>query len=126
MNRARKASEPRPQVVTVVDLEKLIGKYGDYMSATPFNVGNAMRKAAIRGKSTFVKLEDWKRSRWKSEMVGLGLKRERGRGGKVVEVTLDCSVPDIGEFVVASVELERGEGFRAEMVDLDLKEVISF
>ena len=79
MNRARKASEPRPQVVTVVDLEKLIGKYGDYMSATPFNVGNAMRMAAIRGKSAFVKLQDWREGRWKSEMVRFG-KRERGEG----------------------------------------------
>lgn len=122
MNRTKKASEPRIQEVMVVDLEKLMGKYGDYMSLTPFNTGNAMRKAAIRRKSTFVKLEEWKESKWKSEMVGLGLKRER-----VVEVTLGCSVPDIKEFVVAkNVELERGEGFRAEMVDLDLNQVISF
>lgn len=113
LNRQRKASEPRPQVVLTIDAMKLIKDFEDHVRLTPFNTGNAKRKAAIRGTCTFVPLTTWKVSKWDTEAKELGTKR-RPRSHKPVEVAIDCSIPNFMKYVVKTQELAPGQLFEPD------------
>ena len=57
----------RPQVVMKLHLHRLLEQYWRDAFVTPFNVGNARRRAAPRGLRSFVRLQEWLTSRWDSE-----------------------------------------------------------
>lgn len=99
LNRQRRACEPRPQIVMVVETKRLLDRYAEMASLSPINSGNARRKPALRGRSTFVPYARWSESGWDSEAAGVGV-RWRPRTHRPVELTVDGAVPDIMELVI--------------------------
>ncbi|MEX5219862.1 MAG: hypothetical protein NW701_18705 [Nitrospira sp.] len=110
LNRQRHACEPRPQIVLTLDTKRLLDRHGDAVSLSPINSGNARRKPALRGLSTFVPYAQWLESGWDSEAAGLGT-RTRSRGHRPVELTVKGAVPDIMSLVVGLCRLGSGESF---------------
>lgn len=110
LNRQRRACEPRPQIVLTLDTKRLLARHGDAASLSPINSGNARRKPAQRGLSTFVPYDRWLESGWDSEAAGLGTKM-RSRDHRPVELTIKDSVPDIMSLVVGLCHLGSGESF---------------
>jgi hypothetical protein len=110
LNRQRRACEPRPQVVLVVDTGRLLDRYAERVSLSPFNTGNARRKPAPRGQSTFVPYASWSELGWEDEAAGLRT-RPRLRSHRPVELTVDGAVPDIMNLVVRVCQLGSGESF---------------
>jgi hypothetical protein len=82
----------RPQRVVTVDLRRLLDRHGDRASLTPFNVGNARRKAAPRGTRTFVPWAAWRDSRWQDEAGG-GAPRPPSH--PPADLAIDGAVPDL-------------------------------
>ncbi|HTK86985.1 MAG TPA: hypothetical protein VL329_04600 [Nitrospiraceae bacterium] len=111
VDRQRNACEPRPQIVLVVDTQQLVARYVKTVSLSPINTGNARRKPAVRGYSTFVPYGVWLQSGWSSEAAGVGT-RGRARSHRPVELTIDGAVPDIMNMVVRMCPLGPGESFR--------------
>jgi hypothetical protein len=108
LNRQRRACEPRPQVVLVVDTGRLLDRHAERVSLSPFNTGNARRKPALRGPNTFVPYTSWRESAWENEAAGLRT-RPRPRSHRPVELTVDGTVPDIMELVIHADRLAPGE-----------------
>ncbi len=111
LNRQRRACEPRPQVVLVVDTQRLLARHAEKVALSPFNTGNTRRKPAARGRSTFVPHAVWSESGWFSEAAGLGT-RARAGSHRPVELTVDGAIPDIMGMVVRVCWLRPGESFR--------------
>jgi len=110
LNRQRRACDPRPQVVLVVEAQRLLARHGEKAALSPFNTGNTRRKPAARGWSTFVPYAVWLESRWSSEAAGLGT-RPRSDRHRPVELTVDGAVPDIMGMVVRICRLGPGKLF---------------
>jgi hypothetical protein len=92
------------QIVLTIDAEALLARHAARASVAPFNTGNARRKPAVRGRATFVPWMTWQDSGWRSESDGLSTS-PRAKSHKPAELTIDHSVPDILEFVVARHEV---------------------
>lgn len=110
LNRQRRACEPRPQVVLIVDTQRLLARHAERVALSPINTGNARRKPAVRGRSTFVAYTAWSESGWSSEATGLGT-RLRARSHRPVELTVARAVPEIMDMVVRVCRLGPGESF---------------
>jgi hypothetical protein len=108
MDRQRRACGRRPQVVMVVDTKRLLDRYAGVASVSPINTGNARRRPAVRGLSSFVPYASWFASGWNSESVGLGT-RPRPRSHRAVELTVNGAVPDIMDFVIRLHRLGPGQ-----------------
>ena len=108
LNRMRKVTATLPQVVLVVDTERLLVRYSQHATLTPINTGNARRQPALRGRNTFVPYTTWLESGWDSETSALGT-RPRPKSHHPVELTITGPVPDILDFVVDIHQLEPGE-----------------
>ena len=111
LNRQRRACEPRPQVVLIVDTERLLSRHAERIALSPINSGNARRKPAVRGKATFVPYEEWLESGWSSEAIGLGTRR-RATSHRPVELTVERAVQDIMECLIDVHQLAPGESFQ--------------
>jgi hypothetical protein len=111
LNRQRGACEPRPQVVLVVETERLLSRHADRVFLSPINSGNARRKPAVRGRSTFVPYKEWLESGWSGEAIGLGTD-PRARSHRPVELTVETAVQDILACLVDVQKLGPGESFR--------------
>jgi hypothetical protein len=98
LNRHRAACRGRPQLVIAVDLRVLVDRHGGRASVTPFNVGNARRRAAARGRRTFVPLDAWLAARWASETKPGDPPRPRSH--KPAELAIEGAVPDLMALVV--------------------------
>ena len=98
LDRHLAACRARAQVVVAVDLRRMLARHGEAAFVTPFNVGNARRRPASRGRRTFVRLEAWLATRWESE-AAQG-RTARARTHPPAEVAIEGSVPDLMEFVV--------------------------
>jgi hypothetical protein len=109
LNRHRNAC-PRPQIVMTLNACALIEAYRDFVSVTPINSGNALRKPAKRGAATFVPYDSWLASGWTSEAKALRIP-ERSQTHRPVELTIEVPVPDIMSYVVAVQELAIGDSF---------------
>jgi hypothetical protein len=111
LNRQRGACEQRAQIVLIVDTAQLMSRHADQVSLCPINSGNARRKPAVRGKSTFVPYAEWVKSGWSSEARGLGT---HGRAGSQspVELTVEGVIRDIMECIIDVEQLGPGEPFR--------------
>jgi len=105
LNRLRKVLASIPQIVLVIDTQRLLARYGDSISLSPINTGNARRQPALRGSSTFVPYKTWLQSGWASEAEALGT-RPRPKSHHPVELTVTGSVPDITSFVINICRLE--------------------
>lgn len=88
------------QVVLTIDAEALLARHAARACVAPFNTGNARRKPAVRGRATFVPWATWREAGWQSESEGLGTTL-RAKSHKPVELTIDHSVPDFLDFVLA-------------------------
>lgn len=111
VDRQRGACEPRPQIVLVVDTQRLLNRYGSKATLSPINTGHARRKPAMRGESTFVPYGVWLESAWSTEASGLNT-RVRARSHRPVELTVHEAVPDIMGMVVHVCRLDPGKSFR--------------
>jgi hypothetical protein len=111
LNRQRRACEPRPQIVLIVETERLLSQHAERIALSPINSGNARRKPAVRGKATFVPYAEWLESGWSSEAVGLGT-RQRADCHRPVELTVQESIQDIMKYVVDVQWLGPHESFR--------------
>ena len=108
LNRMRKASAPSPQIVMIIDTQRLLARYAECASLSPINTGNARRQPALRGPSTFVPYTAWLQNGWASEASALGT-RPRPKSHPPVELTITGSVPDIMDFVIDTRRLEPAE-----------------
>jgi hypothetical protein len=117
LNRQRGACAQRAQIVLIVATAQLMSRHADQVSLCPINSGNARRKPALRGRSTFVPYAEWLKSGWSSEARGLGI---RGRTGshRPVELTVERAIQDIMECLVDVQWLAPGEQFQKERVML--------
>jgi hypothetical protein len=76
----------------------MLTRHGARASVTPFNVGNAKRRAASRGHRTFVPVASWRATRLASESrPGAPI---RPPTHPPAELTVDDAVPDVMDFVV--------------------------
>jgi hypothetical protein len=98
LDRHLAACRTRPQIVVAVDLRRMLARHGGAAFVTPFNVGNARRRPASRGRRSFVPLDAWLETRWESEALeGCPV---RARSHPPAEIAIEGSVPDLMEFVV--------------------------
>jgi hypothetical protein len=111
VDRQRGACGRRPQIVLIVDTQRLLARYAMHISLSPINTGHARRKPVMRGQSTFVPYGVWLESAWSAEASGLNT-RVRARSHRPVELTVHEAVPDIMDMVVHVCRLEPGEPFR--------------
>ena len=111
LNRQRRACEPRPQIVLIVETERLLSRHAERIALSPINSGNARRKPAVRGEATFVPYAEWLKSRWSSEAVGLRTRR-RADNHRPVELTVERAIHDIMECLIDVHQLAPGEPFK--------------
>lgn len=111
LNRQRGACGPRPQVVLIVETQRLLDRHADRVALSPLNSGNARRKPAIRGRSTFVPYAEWLISGWSGEAAGLK-SRSRPKYHPPVELTVEGEIPDIMACLVDIQRLGPGEPFQ--------------
>jgi hypothetical protein len=98
LNRQRHACGASPQVVLVIDAQRLLGRHQAEIALTPFNTGNARRRPARRGRETFVSYLEWQASGWSAEAQALGV-RQRSPSHMPVELAMCDAVPDVLDFV---------------------------
>ena len=101
------ALRDRAQMVLTVDVSALVAGYEGAVYLTPFNIGNARRRPARRGKRTLVPLASWRESAWR-------LEAEPGQTERAVrhppaELLVRHSIPDISRFILSSVRVEPNE-----------------
>lgn len=124
LNRMRKANGRSAQVVLALDTRQLLADYAEHVELTPINTGNARRKAALRGRQTFVPYQTWLQSRWSSETEALGTPT-RSRSHQPAELTILGAVPDVMRFVRQVRTLQPGEIFQETEDCPDLPETVS-
>jgi hypothetical protein len=83
MERQRRACGDRPQVVLTFDADALLDRFVAEAFVSPINSGNARRRAARRGRTTFRPYANWLREGWPTGR----------RARPPAEVLLRCTVP---------------------------------
>lgn len=94
---AGRAYRNRPHTVLTVDTASLLAAHGSRVTLSPINSGATVYDAKRRGLSTFRSVADYPL-------------REKGRRKAIAELTVEHSVPDIADHVVA-VHRAAGGGF---------------
>jgi hypothetical protein len=95
MERQRRACGSRPQVVLTFDGAALIERFQADAFVSPINSGNARRKAAPRGRDTFVPYTEWLSQGWPS-----------GRSGRPpAEFLFGCTIPTQAPYVINIAEV---------------------
>jgi hypothetical protein len=112
LNRQRAACEPRPQIVLVVETARLLSEHVETAALSPINTGNARRRPALRGASTFMPYTVWSVSGWSSQAERLTTRPRMPRSP--VELTVTGAVPEIMNMIVGVCWLGPGEWFSAE------------
>jgi hypothetical protein len=92
LERQRWACRAHPQVVMVFETAALLAQHEALAAVTPINTGSAMRKAALRGMQTFVRLADWRSHQWTAEAEITG--RRRRNSHRPVELAIAEPVPE--------------------------------
>ncbi len=110
LNRHRKACSSSPQIALTVDAHRLLSSYLRQTALTPFNTGNARRRAARRGRETFVPFDKWQESGWSWEAAALRTPL-RPSSHPPVELAIADAVKDALDFVVDARRLGPGEYF---------------
>ncbi|WP_448955320.1 DUF7002 family protein [Labrys neptuniae] len=104
------ATRGRPQRLLSIETARLVDRYGDVLSVTPFNTGNARRRPARRGQRSFVPVHRWLAEAWSSECEPG--RRPRAASHRPVELVASVSIPDIMAFCVAVEPVNDGAGRR--------------
>jgi hypothetical protein len=86
------------QICYTVSTARLLEQYAAFIELSPFNSGNALRRAAKRGHRTFVPLMDWTRQGWHAEALPGAVPRSPSH--KPAELTVRRSIPDFLSLVV--------------------------
>ena len=89
-----------------IDVRSLVEEYESAVYLTPFNVGNARRTPARRGRRTLVPLASWRESAWRFEAEPG--RAERPARHPPAELLVKGGIPDISRFIVSSVALTHG------------------
>jgi hypothetical protein len=110
LNRQRRACDPRPQVVLEVDTIPLVAKHSARIALARINTGNARRRPATRGRSTFVPYRMWEEFGWTRETENLGI-LAKSTHRPPVELTIAEGVTDLMEYVVGVHHLGPGQNF---------------
>jgi len=110
LGRQRAACAHRPQVVLTIDVERLLARHASRVALSPINSGNARRRPAIRGRSTFVPYAAWLASGWSTESAGLGTS-VRPASHRPVELTVEAGVPDVMTVLVGVAPLSPSQSF---------------
>ena len=97
VNRHLRALRKRPQILLTFDGWRLAEAYSETVFVTPFNVGAALRRAAPRGRRTFVPVREWQKRAWTSEAAS-GCK-PRSASHNPAELVVRGSVPDAMNFL---------------------------
>jgi hypothetical protein len=97
MQRHGVALRARAQLLLTIDAHALASAYGDAVFVTPFNIGNARRSPARRGRRTLTPIRSWRAHGWKAE--ALPGARERVANHQPAELLVEDSVPDIERFI---------------------------
>lgn len=95
----------RAQVLLTVDVRSLVDAYASAVYLTPFNIGNARRRPARRGRRTLVPLASWRDSAWRMEAEPG--RPERTARHPPAELLVKDAIPDISRFIVSSVTILR-------------------
>ena len=97
--RQARACKSSPQYVIEIDAARLLAGHGQRAFVTPINTGNAMRRAARRGRASFVPFSSWTESGWlhESERLRLPLRRTPLRP---VELAIAGEVPDVADHIL--------------------------
>lgn len=112
LNRQRLACGSRPQVVLVIDVERLVARYDERIALSRINSGNARRRPARRGRCTFVPYREWVNLGWSSETKGLGL-GSRERNHPPAELTVVGDATETMNCVIEVHHLRPGELLRS-------------
>lgn len=112
LNKHIKACKGREQIVMFIDTKKLLNRYKSNTYLTPFNTGNSKRKAARRGKSTFVPYNIFIKKRWETE-YGLLKIKPRNNKHSPVEIIVDDRISDIFDYVI---KFEKTNGLPVEII----------
>jgi uncharacterized protein DUF7002 len=99
--RQRAAAHRRRQVLITVNGETLIERYGELAEVSPINSGYARRRAARRGRDTFVPVADWADHSWARTS-------EPGRPAGPAEITVRNAVVDVTGLVESLRFLDPG------------------
>ena len=110
LNRQKNACEPRPQLVLTFKTSDVIDTYRKNIFVTPINTGYALRKAAKRGKASFVSYEDWLKSGWKRESEGLTT-RKRSLSHMPVELAVRGRLSNADKIIENIQPLQQHEKF---------------
>ena len=100
------ALHERAQVLLTVDVWSLVDAYERAVYLTPFNIGNARRRPARRGRRTLVPLASWRDSAWRFEAEPG--RAERSARHPPAELLVKDAIPDISRFIVSAVRVTRG------------------
>jgi hypothetical protein len=98
LERHLRACRRHAQLVIELDAPRLLARHGAYAAVSAFNTGNARRRPALRGRSSFVPYAAWLQGAWQHEATGLG-RPARSRTHRPAELTVDHAVPDVMDFV---------------------------
>jgi hypothetical protein len=98
--RGAREYEANRQTIVVVDSARLVARYADHIELCHMNSGATQPMAFRRGRKTFLPIESYPL---------VERRRKYGEKGAVAEVTVDYSVPDVSDFVVAAYEIGGGE-----------------
>lgn len=90
MNRQRRAYASRPQLVLTFDAAALLNRFSADAFVSPINSGNARRRAARRGRDTFVPYMRWLREGWPSGQIRR----------PPAELLLRCTVPAKAPYLI--------------------------
>jgi hypothetical protein len=111
LNRQRRACEPRPQIVLIIDTARLVARYAERIALSRINSGNARRRPARRGRCTFVPYRQWVESGWSSEAEGLGIPLW-AQSHRPAELTVAEGVRDVMSCIIEVRRLGSGKAFR--------------
>ena len=91
------AQKGRATVLITLDAHRLADRYGAAMFLTPFNIGNARRRAASRGWRTLVPLARWRLDGWTFETAPG--RAPRDARAAAAELVIRGDAPDALAFV---------------------------
>ncbi|WP_407497031.1 DUF7002 family protein [Pseudooceanicola sp. MF1-13] len=76
--------------VLEIDTRSLLDAHRDRICLCPYNSGSTVMNPVARDESTFSRIKNYPYSEWR---------RKRKRGERIVELTVDYSVPDLSDHV---------------------------
>jgi hypothetical protein len=97
---AAKAYRNKTHDILELDSGRLVQELARDIWLCPINSGSTIMNPRPRGMSTFARIQDYPYDEWRSR---------RGKTERVVELSVDYSVPNVREFVTRVVEMRGGK-----------------